>query len=132
MKLWKKGDIVIDKKLKTLIEENPVAVATTMPDGKPNVIAVAAVRVVGKNEILVTDNYMSQTLKDIANKPDVSIVVWDPKSLNGCKFVGIASYYNSGKWLDYVKSMPDNEGYPAKGAILVSVSKIIPVASEVK
>ena len=37
---------------------------------------------------------------------------------------GTAEYFTSGKWLDRVKQMPENEGYPARGAILVTISGI--------
>ena len=33
-------------------------------------------------------------------------------------------YFDSGIWLDYVKSLEENEGLPAKGAVVINVSSI--------
>lgn len=110
--------------IKNLIENNPVVVATVMENGKPNVIGVAFVKVVSGNQILVTDNYMRQTIEDIINNENVCLLVWD-KDLKGYKMVGEAEYFTEGKWKKFVEQIKENKGLPAKGAILVTVSKII-------
>ena len=111
--------------IKHIIENNPVALATVIDGGKPNVLGVACVKVVSDTEVLVTDNYMNQTLQDILNNKNVCLLVWD-KNLKGYKMIGQAEYFSDGKWLDFVKGLPDNAGLPAKGAILVKIEKIIP------
>jgi len=116
--------VKIDKRLKNLIEKTPIALATVMPDGRPNAIGVAFVKVIGDDKLLITDNYMNQTIKDIKKNPNVVTVVWD-KDMNGYKLVGKAEYFDKGKWVEKVKAMPENEGEPAKGAILVKVELII-------
>jgi predicted pyridoxine 5'-phosphate oxidase superfamily flavin-nucleotide-binding protein len=110
--------------IKNLIEKNPVALATVMEDNKPNVIGVAGVKVVLENRILITDNYMNQTVKDILNNKNVCLEVWD-KDLKGYKLIGDAEYFTVGEWKKIIEEMPENKGLPAKGAILVNVSKII-------
>jgi len=64
---------------------------------------------------------MKINLKDIKN---ICASVWN-KEWKGYKIIGVAKYFNKGKWLEYVKSMKENKGLPAKGAILIKVSKII-------
>ena len=113
------------KDIKNIIEKNPVAIATIMSNNKPNIVAVAEVRVVSEKEILVTDNFMNQTIKDVSLINNVCVLVWN-KEWIGYKIIGTAKYFNKGKWLEYVKSMKENKGLPAKGAILIKVSKIIP------
>ncbi|MDD5251747.1 MAG: pyridoxamine 5'-phosphate oxidase family protein [Patescibacteria group bacterium] len=113
------------KEIQALIESNPVALATVTAENKPNVIGVAFVKVVSENQVLVTDNYMNQTLKDLAGNNNVCLLVWD-KELKGCKLIGQAEYHADGEWKKFVEQMEDNKGLPAKGAILISVSKIIP------
>lgn len=115
---------MISDEFKELIENNPVALATVMKDGRPNVIGVAYVKVIDQETLLITDNYMSQTKEDIVNNPHVAIVVWD-KDWKGYKLVGQAQYYSSGKWIEMVKNIPGNKGLPVKGAILVKVEKVI-------
>ncbi len=115
--------VKINSKTKKIIEENPLAFATVDNAGKPNVIGVAYVKVVSKNQILITDNFMHQTKRNLKRNNNVCLAVWDIK-WSGVKLVGRADYYNSGKWKNFVEEMPENKDLPAKGAILVTVSEL--------
>ncbi len=84
-------------------------------------------KVISKDEILITDNYMNQTIKDILKNNNVCLVAWN-KKLKGYKTIGKAKYYTIGKWKEFVEKMKENKGLPAKGAILVKVKKNIPSA----
>jgi len=113
---------MIDENAKKIIEENPVAVATIDGGNKPNVIAVAYVKVVSDNEIIITDNYMTKTKENIQANPNICLATWD-KDWNGYKIIGTAEYFSSGKWFDFIKSLPENKGCPAKGAILINIAE---------
>lgn len=107
--------------VKQLIEENWVAFATADEEGNPHCIAVADVKVVSENQILIGDNYMAQTKKNLETNQNVSLVVSDGDDGFGLK--GTAEYIRGGKWLDEVKKI--HEGCPTKAAILVTISKIV-------
>jgi len=115
---------LISSDIKTIIEGNPVAVATVTPEGNPNVIGVAFVKVVDGNKILITDNFMNQTIKDITHNPRIAIVGWNGKMV-GYKLLGNATYYAEGEWVEKAKLISENKGMPVKGVILVSVEKVI-------
>ncbi len=123
------GHIVIMNlsEIKLIIENNPVVLSTVMEGNKPNAIGVASVKVVLDDQILITDNYMNQTKEDIIKNNNVCVIVWD-KELKGYKIIGKAEYFINGEWKKYVEQMPENNGLPAKGAILLKVDKIIPSA----
>jgi hypothetical protein len=53
------------KNLKKIIENNPVVVATVLDKKFPNAVTVAFVKVVSEKEIVITDNYLYQTIKDL-------------------------------------------------------------------
>ena len=114
---------MLNEESKKIIEENPVAFATCLND-KPNVIAVAYVKVVSDDEIIVTDNYMKGTKENIEKNSNICLAVWD-KNWDGYKIIGKAEYLTSGKWYDFIKQIPENKGLPAKGAIVVKVSEVI-------
>ncbi len=119
--------IEINKELKGLIEGNALAFATIDENGSPHCIAVAFVKVVSKNQILVTDNYMSGTRKNIQRNPSVALVVWNKNWKEECvgyELRGTAEYFTSGKWYEMVKQIPENKGEPCKGAILITINKI--------
>lgn len=114
---------LITPEIKILVESQPVAIATVMEQGIPNVIGVAFVKVVD-DQLVVTDNFMNQTIKDVKHNKRVAVVVWD-KNMEGYKLLGKAEYFDSGKWVEMVKKMPENKDMPAKGALVIEVDKVI-------
>lgn len=113
----------ITSKIKKIIEENAFAFAMVDLKGNPYVIGLAGCKV-RENKLILTDNFMKSTVMYIKNNPNVALVVWD-KNWKGYQFLGQAKYYQKGKWLNFVKSLKENRGFPAKGAIVISVKKII-------
>jgi uncharacterized pyridoxamine 5'-phosphate oxidase family protein len=104
------------------LEENPVAFATVTPEGKPYTIGVAFVKV--KNEkVVITDNYMKTTIDNLKKNKNVSLVVWD-EEWNGYQINGVAEYFLSGDWLEFIKNIPENKDEPCKGAIVIEVKSI--------
>lgn len=116
--------VSITPKAKKIIEENYVAFATVGKNCRPNVIAVACAKVIGKNQVLVTDNFMKHTKENISKNKNVCLAAWNQKE-KGYKMIGRAKYFSSGKWAKFVKQIPENKNFPAKGAILITVSKLI-------
>ncbi len=122
--------VEIIEKLKQLIENNIMAFASVGETGKPHNIAVGSSKVVSKNQIVVTDNFMEETTKNILNN-NISLVVWNTdrenrKDCYGYEFMGAAEYFTSGKWIENIRDRYKNEGknFPAKGAILITINEI--------
>ncbi|MFA5392488.1 MAG: pyridoxamine 5'-phosphate oxidase family protein [Candidatus Paceibacterota bacterium] len=113
----------LTKNIKKIIEQNPLAFAT-IGNKKPYVIGVASCKVVEGDKIVLTDNFMKTTVRNLLENNNVALVVWNKKG-EGCQFLGKAKYYKKGKWLNYVKKLKENKEFPAKGAIIVKVEKII-------
>jgi hypothetical protein len=119
--------IEINEDLKKLIEENALAFATVDENGNPHCIAVGFVKVVSKNQLLITDNYMVETRKNIQQNPNIALVVWNKEWKEKCvgyKLKGIAEYFTEGNWYDLIKKIPENKKEHCKGAILVTINKI--------
>jgi len=117
----------ITPEMKELIEKNALALATIDSEGNPHCIAVGFPKVVSKNQILITDNYMAETRRNIQNNKNVALVVWCDnwkETCSGYELKGTTEYFKEGKWRDFVKNIPENKGEPCKGAILVTVNKI--------
>jgi hypothetical protein len=119
--------VEIDEELKNLIEENALAFATVDENGNSHCIAVAFVKVVSENQILVTDNYMVETIKNIQQNPNVALAVWNKDWKENCvgyELRGTTEYFTEGKWYEIIKQIPENKGEPCKGAILITINKI--------
>ena len=118
---------MIDNEMKKLIEDNALAFASISENGNPHCIAVAFTKVVSDNEILITNNFINETEKNISKNPNVALTVWNKEWKEKCmgfELKGNASYFTEGKWYDMIKKLPENKDYPCKGAILVKVSKV--------
>jgi pyridoxine/pyridoxamine 5'-phosphate oxidase len=102
--------------------KNKIAVLSSVkPDNKPYSIAILISEIDDK-KVIITDNYMQTTIYNLRKNPYVSLVYHDSKI--GIQISGKAKYYDYGKWLEYVKRLPQNKGYPAKGALLIEIEEI--------
>jgi len=111
---------MITKEIKQIIEENVLALATVNKEGNPHCIAVGDIKVISNKQILIGDNYMVETIKNIKENSNIALTVWNNNE--GYEFKGKAEYFTKGKWLELIKKI--HQGYPAKGAILVTINKI--------
>ena len=117
----------INEGIKNMIEKNAMGLATVDKEGKPHNIAVGYVQVVSKNQLLISNNYLVETINNIKINPNVSLVVWPANWKEACigyELKGKAEYFTSGKWHEEIKKLPINKGEPCKGAILITINKI--------
>lgn len=118
---------MINEGIKKVIEENAMGLATTDKQGNPHNIAVAYVKVVSNNQLVISNNHLKETIENIKNNPNVALVVWAKDWENNCigyELKGTAEYYTKGKWIEFIKKIPINEGEPCKGAVLITINKI--------
>jgi predicted pyridoxine 5'-phosphate oxidase superfamily flavin-nucleotide-binding protein len=102
--------------------KNRMAVLSSVgKDNKPHSIAVE-INEANAKEIIITDNYMQNTIKNLKINSLVSLTILDGTD---CLCIdGKAKYFDSGKWIDFIKGLKENKGYPAKGAIVIKVLNI--------
>lgn len=112
--------------IKKLIETNAMGFSTVDKDGNPHCIAVAYTKVFD-DDIIITNVHIKESIANIAKNENVSLAVWNKEWEDVCvgfEIRGVAENQVSGKYFDFVKNMPDNEGYDVKSAIVVHVKKI--------
>lgn len=107
---------------KQLIEKNPLALATINKDNTPNVIGVAYVKV-KDSKLLITNNYMKNTLENIEENNNVCLAVWNSE-WKGLKLSGVATYKTEGDEFNFVKSLEENKEELCLGVIIVDVKNI--------
>jgi predicted pyridoxine 5'-phosphate oxidase superfamily flavin-nucleotide-binding protein len=119
--------VEINSAMKKIVEENALGFASVDKNGYPHNIAVAFVKLIEGNKLLISNNYLQETVDNIKNNPNVALVAWIDGWKENCigyEFMGRAEYFTSGKWLEEIKKIPENKEAPCKGAILVTVNKI--------
>lgn len=117
--------IEINEGVKKMIEGNALGLATVDKKGNPHNVAAGDVKVVSKNQLLIGDNYFEETIENIKNNSNVSLVVWRSdwqKNCVGYELAGKAEYFTCGKWHEMIKKI--HKGCPCKGAILVTLNKM--------
>ncbi|MDO8623449.1 MAG: pyridoxamine 5'-phosphate oxidase family protein [archaeon] len=120
-------NIEINEGMKKMIDGNIMGLATANKKGEPHNIAVGFVQIVSKNQLLISDNWIIESIDNIKLNPNVSLVVWNKnweKSCIGYEFRGKAEYFTSGKWIEEIKKLSINKREPCKGAILITINKI--------
>ena len=117
---------MISTGLKKFIEANAMGFATVSKNGKPHNIAVAYVKV-AEDKIIISNAHIKKSVNNLKCNDNVSLVIWNKeweKSCVGFEFIGKAKNYKEGKWLEYVKKLPDNEGCKITSAIVITIKKI--------
>ncbi|MBI4981268.1 pyridoxamine 5'-phosphate oxidase family protein [Candidatus Woesearchaeota archaeon] len=121
------NNVEINTGMKKLIEGNALALATVNEKNEPHNIAVGFVKVISKNQLLISNNWLVETIENIRKNPNVSLVVWARNWEENCvgyEFRGKAEEFASGRWLEEIKKIPINKGEPCKSAIVVTINKI--------
>jgi predicted pyridoxine 5'-phosphate oxidase superfamily flavin-nucleotide-binding protein len=108
-------------KFKRYIEKKLIYLATSDNKGRPNLITVMYCKLIGKNQILVTDNFMNKTRKNLLQNNKISVVCGAGEEWYQLK--GTAKYLPKGKWKNIVKAMSENKGLAAKAAVLITIKE---------
>ena len=121
----------ITEEMKDVISKVRIfSIATSAPDGTPNVVPVTFAKLISDTEFLLMDNFMEKTEANLKANPKVAISCWDVNwqtmEARGYQFKGDVKFEYSGKIFDegcqWVKSkMPKIQ---PKAAIIVKVDSI--------
>ncbi|ATW27524.1 pyridoxamine 5'-phosphate oxidase family protein [Candidatus Formimonas warabiya] len=110
----------------TMAKTKIIPVATASKDGMPNVIPFAFVKCYDDETLVLADNFMQKSMKNLEENPFVSICVWDTEGNQSFQIKGKAAVETEGKVFNetvaWVKeAMPQ---LSPKSAILVKISNI--------
>ena len=120
--------MVLNDELKEAIEKNLVFLATASIQGVPNVVPIGFARPIDDETILIADNYMNKTRKNLDENPKLSLIVSDAKTFP-YQVKGTVEIFESGEYFDQVVDWAQNvmtELQP-KSAILFKVEEIYSV-----
>jgi len=114
-----------DKNLKILSSfiDETIFLATADKDCNPNLIAVEINKITLKNELIITNNHLVKSIRDIKENDKCVILVTNNKNI-WWRIFGNAKYQEKGKWADYVKNLESNRGYNTKGAVIIKIKRI--------
>lgn len=123
----------MSQRIKEIFEKRRVvALATASRDGMPNVVPVGTKKIIDDETILISDQFMDKTLKNMKENPHAAITFWD--TLEGYQIKGVVSYETSGrrfeeaaKWVEKIgRSM--NPPLKSKGVVIFKITEIYNVS----
>jgi uncharacterized protein len=113
------------KEMIEAVEKDLVFLATASKEGIPNVVPIGFARPLDEDTILIADNYMNKTRKNLEENPNISLVT---KDATKCpfQFKGKIEIFESGKYFDIVTEWGQNAmtKLTPKAAILMKVEEI--------
>ena len=121
--------MVLTEEMKDAIEkDNVVFFATATEDGTPNVVPIGFARPIDDKTIMIVDNYMNKTHKNLENNPKASLVLRDASACP-YQFKGTVEIIEEGKYfdeaVDWAKSVMSQ--LAPKAALLLKVEEIYSV-----
>ncbi len=110
------------------IEKDLVFLATTSGEGIPNVVPIGFARPIDNSSILIADNYMKKTRKNIEENPNIALITKDAQK-NPYQIKGTAKIFESGKIFEEVVEWAQNvmTKLNPKAAIVVKVTDVYSV-----
>jgi uncharacterized protein len=117
--------MTMTKEMIDAVEKDLVFLATSSKEGIPNVVPIGFARPIDDETILIADNYMNKTRKNLEENPNISLVT---KDATKCpfQFKGKIEIFESGKYFDIVTEWGQNAmtKLTPKAAILMRVEEI--------
>lgn len=127
-------DITITDDMRRIIEDAGLSyVATVSPDGWPNLSPKGSVKVYDDTHIAFMDIASPNTIRNLKADPRIEINTIDVFRRRGYRFRGEAAILPVGdpvyEWLNDWLLELNGPGYPANQAVLVNVTRILPILS---
>ena len=109
-------------------KDNVVFLATATDKGVPNVVPIGFARPIDNETIMIVDNYMNKTRKNLENNPKASLVLRDA-SKAPYQFKGTVEIVESGKYFDQAVDWATSvmSQLSPKAAILLKVEEVYSV-----
>ena len=116
----------LSEEMKALIASQQAFIATTDPNGAPNIGTKASTHVLDDENIVFYELTGGRTWINLQNDPRVAIAVADRSKLQGYRFVGKAELITEGELYDSAKKMAEmmKMPVPPKAAVKVKVDEI--------
>ncbi len=123
-----------DKMKEIFAKQGIFALGTADLSGIPNVVPVAAVKILDDETILVSDQFFRKTLGNLRENSKAAISFWEAEKGEGYQIKGEASIHTDGKiyedTAEWVRELSEKIGHPmqSKGAIVIKIKEIYSIA----
>ncbi len=106
-----------------ILEGKIIFLATADKFGASNIIAAEVNKITDDGRIIITNNQMVKTIKNITATKKAAILFTDNKEIWWRIFVA-ADYDTNGKWFQLVKNLETNKKWKPKGALVLKIKRV--------
>ncbi|UXM84702.1 pyridoxamine 5'-phosphate oxidase family protein [Methanococcus aeolicus] len=115
--------VKLTEEMKKSLNEAIVFLGTASKDRIPNIAPMKALKVIDDETVVICDNFMLKTLKNIKENPNVSIATADCRE-NPFQYKGVAEYHTEGEWFEIAKEIDAQFNKIPKGAIVIKIKEV--------
>jgi predicted pyridoxine 5'-phosphate oxidase superfamily flavin-nucleotide-binding protein len=120
--------VMTEEMMNAIEKDNLVFLATATVDGTPNVVPIGFARPLDNKTIMIVDNFMNKTHKNLESNPKAALV---PRDASQCpyQFKGTVEIFESGKYFDEAVDWATGvmSQLTPKAAIILKVEEIYSV-----
>jgi predicted pyridoxine 5'-phosphate oxidase superfamily flavin-nucleotide-binding protein len=123
--------VLTDDMKRVVAEQRLAFVATTCPDGAPNLSPKGAFKVFDDDHLLFADIRSPGTVRNLQSDPRIEANVVDGTLRKGYRFRGVAEVFAEGPRYDELVAFLRASGtsFPIRHAVLIRVERALPVTS---
>lgn len=120
--------VMTEEMMDAIEKDNLVFLATATVDGTPNVVPIGFARSIDNETILIVDNFMNKSRKNLEDNPKAALVVRDA-SKAPYQFKGTVEIVESGKYFDQAVDWATSvmSQLSPKAAVLLKVEDVYSV-----
>jgi predicted pyridoxine 5'-phosphate oxidase superfamily flavin-nucleotide-binding protein len=112
-------------------KSRPFILATSSKDGIPNAVPIGIFRINSDDEIVLADNFMLKTRKNLEENPAAAVTYWSPDDRYGYQLKGKTRIETSGKHYDETARGMEERKVPfkPKAVVILTVEEAYYVGS---
>jgi predicted pyridoxine 5'-phosphate oxidase superfamily flavin-nucleotide-binding protein len=109
-----------------------VVLSTASIDGTPNAVPVGAKKIIDKETILISDQFLNKTLANMKANPKVAVTFWEGRE--GYQLKGRVTIETTGQRFEetarWIEERSSKAGFPlkSKAAIILTIEEIFGIA----
>ena len=104
--------------------QKPLPVATADKNGNPNVIFVGMWKFIDDETIMIVDNFLKKTAKNLKENPKLSIVGYNSESKKSYQVKGSVDYLDKGDRFEEAKRLAESNKLPGKAVVIFHIEEI--------
>jgi len=108
---------------KIIGEVRPALIATANRDGRPNVSPRGSFRVLDDEHVIFVEGGRLYTLTNLRENLQLSAIVYNPETRQGCRIWGKAEILESGDLFDTMAAEADSRGIKINYLVMVKVEE---------